>query len=995
MRCRGAMLLRFNKPSHYSLVDLVYKIYLFISARLRSDIYFNINLSLVFYCHGPSPIELRCLKTLNIYKYPLHFCYAIKIYAIMTTTHMLSPVIRHKESSLNQNRIAMDNDDEHSDYIDMSPSLTPSHIHRISPARSWSATGVVPSPSQAEEKNRKSSSSEEADYTDMANICGTSIVIQNSSPTSKRKQKDLLKAKLSSTCSVDGRNKDVYASPKNKIESASSRSVDNLNDNLYLQPIFPSQQKETISCKEEPNSPSHRIKEGGFNKDDQDDYADVETIKSDPTDKKRTRSSIAQTPSRISKDDFKTQKSSSDQKLLPSTEKDFNGNFRSKGSNSLKWDEEEVPFRSRSGGMSCNSNFFHSSSVDENILGLKRSISVKTAAGKAAKKVLTQSSAEKDTKQMYEMKRTSSAGVVRSGNRYSSGVQSRINRNRQHQSMKHIKAPYFSEDIPLDLPSQTQISKFNSADRKNQQSGKNVAGSGKDRRKSSLIEEINSNEIHRKESFHKAFRKVSDGSQMLKYIADGRKTKSLDKDYLEWLVKTSCYVSRTPSVTSSITDSEENKYSSLDLKESSSSSLGKDSFIIEVGENADVDEAYENYKTAVSQHQKEKKESREKQKISFWHRSKTEKTKSADVSSQDDIFLDDSPGKKSRKSSKIKKKKKKENAEEIDKNFSPSPKRTLERNESFCNQKVFKDNEPNMSMNNCKTEALINCESEESVESDAICYRKDNSMKSSKRSRNIGSHSSLSRLVTVANANQSILSGSKTSTRPSKSGRSSKQNSKTLDLASGIKSAGSIPALSILDISLDSNYEDDLNGSKSLTKAKHHSLKSNTLGRLFGRKGKKRKSLDQVKRHSGSAEGLLNESKPESEKGALMQMLNISQQMASQALPNDVQETALFYMENVFLVHGFVFEKRCLDPNWEHYDGSFALFTGKKARTLGPLNKYATITGLSSLLRGSKDTRGNKNKDAVCSSNTLGKKVVFLTSWPICNYVTFNKFSIG
>lgn len=891
----------------------------------------------------------------------------------MTTTHLLSPALRHRNSMHSPIRSAMDNDDEHSDYMLM----TPSHETKV---QTHLSTGTSPALVQKHDH-------EQDDYADMTGIRTSSVELQAFLPTPKHNSTSPFHRDSSLTSINSEQAYGVYMRPKPKQKFSSSQSCDQLQTSPYCQPlVFSSQSEHSLP------HPSFGIQEGSFNKDDEDDYADVETITTNKTPSHKQNSSMYKKPLKT----FDHQET----RNFESNDSYINANANQNENQAS--DFKEIPFRQRSQGMSCKSNFAHSFSVEDNISNFKRSNSVQTAAGIAARKVLeTQTSQDKDISQIYEIKRTSSAGVVRSPSRFSTGVQSRINRNRQHQSLKQLKTSTQSEDVSTNLTSPTKRTQQTTPPIKNKDSDDKslIANNNSNAEKVNeeklpkLILKLDDDEIHRADSFQKAFRKVSDGAHMMKYIGDGRKTKSLDKNYMDWLVRTSPYVSRHASSASSMAESDDPKCHSI--SGGASASIEK----LLQGTNEDKinngdDEAFEKYKHAVSKHEEKRNQSNEKQKSSFWSIRKKDKTKSSDkkdpdMSLQEDSVYTEARQKKSRKSQKIKKKKKKVS----DKSLPESSATTNEEIHKMLSsqQPVSTDKcEGSISMhalNQTQTSTPHNGENEKKFFHRGS-FRRANSFKSRKSEHKIRNHSPLSRVATVPSGSQQSLNSLSVTQQASKSNQPSPNLKRhTLSVSSGIKNATTLSTMSVLDISLEKNYEEEISTAKPPTKAKHHPAKSHTLGRIFGRKGKERKSLEQLKHQGGSAEVLSHGTKTISKSShTLMHMFSAVNHIASPTLPNGCNETAAYYMNNVLLVHGLTFEKPRNNNSWEGDDSFLATFTGKKNRTLEYLNKYATITGLSTLRsrKTSKESRenyhskgGNKRESMRRNNPSLGK------SWPI------------
>ena len=855
--------------------------------------------------------------------------------------HVVAPTNNYLRSP-NHRLIANDDDDE--DYVEMSPAGTPSRSKKIAePARSPQTQKVNVSRNVSPYKGPMF---EDNDYEDMSGRRGLSI--HQDSPSSNHRHKRALQRNTSldsSSPSISNRD-ERFSSTKAKQTLYPSKSQRDFSASLphdssllnrsgaQTKPVSIEIVKygnEPWSSKQKVSSP---ILEGAFHKNDDDDYADVNEVKR--VDKRFANNSSTQSAKTKSPKQSPNSPSQQNPRLI--------------AEHNLVPDQ--LPGRTRSGGMLVNPGNqpavkdFSNRPIPSAPTPEHKSPPKSTKAGKAALKFLqTQTIPEKESS-LYEMKRTGSTGVVNSPR---AGVQSRIHRSRQ--SLNQSRSSSRSEEQLSNQPPKLS----------NHQVDDDIidmeafVAKHKEKRSSSAKspsrnkETVNSDLPAPDSSFKKLMRQGSDGSQIMKFISEGAKSRSLDKNYVEWLVKTSPYASRT----SSINESGSKHNSISDLHHAASLSLGT---LIDVTNDEENDEAFKKYMSNISLHQKERKSPK---KSSFWNRSKKNKSKSID-----NLKTDPKPpspttkeSKNSRKSLKNKSKKIKEgsrqsenaeaNTETPDSHMANQLKENLIR--TYSDDVLGKppsspswhkkqDQFSKTGFNRSRTS------SSSSGKSSKKSHKKNKSVTLEHDCRSIASHTDVNISGHKRNHSETLQQVSEGSTQSS---FLHKRNNS--DVPNPSKPEISVtPRLqsSLLDISLASNYDDDPQPLPGPIKPKYSSMKSNTIGRIFGRKTKERKSLDNSNIWNGALSG--SEHRLHNERWGSLQY--VSSSLTDIPLRRD--PPAQHFMKNSFLVHGFLFQRPKRGALNEKEDHAFSRWSGKKSRTLGPMNKYTTFSGLNSLRRG-------------------------------------------
>ena len=855
-------------------------------------------------------------------------------------------------------------DDEDSDYMDMTPKRTPSHDRKI--ANLSRSPKIYPHTKNANVSPYRKNlfNDDDNDYTDMSGNLGSKL--HNLSPSANQisRSKGSREGGSFVGSSANGLRGDrMVSSTRTKLSRYPSKSNDDFvsvlssSSNPYPNDGAFSKSKpknvQTSLYQNEPRSlkPDFSFgQENDYQKiDEDDDYADVEEIKIINQNSAR-KLHQARVPAKNSA-------------VIQPPSSPPSQPHRRVAENYVGHAPEQV-VRKRSGGMLVTPG--HLSSTKDYLTKHdsakpaeeKKSPPKSSKAGKAAWKYLqTKAIVEKDPN-LYEIKRTASVGVVNSPR---AGVQSRIHRSRQ--SLSRGKNSSKSEEHLSSKPQQSKNADLlvneNVIDMEEFVSKRNNPAAPQNKE----VEVLDSDSqivSGPKQSFHKISKQGCNAAQMMKFIAEGTKSRSLDKNYVEWLVKTSPFASRTSSVSST---SGSKHHSTSDINHTAS--LGK--MIINIDDICEEDEAFESYVAGISRHQKEKKSSK---KSSFWNRSKKNKSKSVDNLKNSANEPPSPPPtiterKKSRKSVKNKSKKLKDAAKKPETTVlidQDNPKSSAIKEFKEGVMKTNSDYEVTGKPPSSPSAYKIHDESGKS----SVDRSRASSAKSLKKKQNIPNKLERGSTATHIEVNEYNKSHKRNhsetlkriSEQLSQSHSNHKRNNSDFLLnhpkSEGLSTASDLPS-SLLDISLASNYDDDPDSFPHPTKQKNHTTKSNTIGRIFGRKTKHRKSLDSESLWGEDADDL------DLEKFRSLCVNSVNDHVSSE---NKSKPSASKYMRKSYLVHGFAFPHPKHDTAEEKDDSFFSRWSGKKARTLGPRNKYATITGFSSMRRSLPKTKTD-------SENTL------------------------
>ena len=863
----------------------------------------------------------------------------------LRSQHLVSP-----SPKLMQGRKFISNDDDdESDYMDMSG--PPVRKNKAFSSAEISLTKTLSNPaSRSSSSPYKNNPFEDGDYADMSGRLGA----KDNPPSVRSPQHHMLRdrAYTSASLGIDIRQA-RSATTKVKQPIAASKSVGDLapaTSRAAAGASLRGHSHSELTSSKMPLSPKKQEShfcEGGFYKDDEDDYAEMDELSSNVKSLHVSNQSLHSTAKTSSPTQLH-QKSSSNQEL----------------------------YRQRSGGMLLKKNNDVAKTTASEPLPSVPNQS--TLAGKASRKYLQSSMSHDKDYSMFEMKRTNSAGVALSPNR-SGGVQSRIHRNRQYQSLNQDKSRS-KDELNIQPPASPKQSDNHEKDDiiDMEEFMANNSNNQTNRSKNKSVEELHTDKskmFNRDGSFQRMMKKSSDGSHMMKFIAEEKKSRSLDKNYMDWIVKTSPYASRTASTTSCTTETKQRHHSTSEVTQEDQ--LGNLSDVNKDLENDD-DETFEQYKEKISRHQKAK-EQKSSKKGGFWNRSKKDKSKSTDNLELGSTEEPNSPTTKASKKSKSWKSKSKKKKESL-KNASVNEKDSSKNSPKSPTLKHPTDeSKPETSIQNMNNSATLKSDIISAVKppfSNSSIKRNEQSPRSSFTRSRISSASSIKSskkslmhdtplnskrgatlsALSVDNLNQkrnySETTGHISELR-SQQNLHHKRNKSDLSGSFPNKVSSALTLQpnpsSMIDISLASNYDDEEEPDSNIVisfKQKYSSKKSNTLGRIFGKKNKERKSLDQGNLWDDPNLSNMFDHRNSSEGSLLLYRKNSIDISLTKEKP-----AAQEYMEKSLLVHGFAFPppESCFPNNEDRTSFS----NKKKSSTLAPTNKYATITGFHSLRKNS------------------------------------------
>ena len=824
--------------------------------------------------------------------------------------------------------------DEEADYMDMAPKA----YSRGSDHKMYQPQ--LPSQNSIERSPYKGVKFEESDYTDMRGKHN----INTTGPTqaSKRLQNARLQRNRSfaSATSIGS----SLNTKQNQLHSSSKSTNDLLHSRSNSRGISRNQSSpiDLSSNEQELRQPGNRsIRQGTFNKDDDDDYDIIRDINHGVAD----LSISGQRPQHI----YEGNTPRSPPRRAGTVTEQRNSPFSNL---------PETPTRSRSSGLptrqgDLTSVSFRSPPSPDNPGA--------TAAGKAARKYLQlQGGAERDINRV-EIKRTMSGGVVRPTTPSGRGVQSRINKTRQHQSLKQgrigrvddasqpqVKNSFSNSSRSESITEVQDVIDMEQFAREQKERDSKQARRGS----SDSIEFPDGDTFDRSNSFQKAFNKSSDGSEMMRFIAEGKKSRSLDPSYVDWLVKTSPYASRTPTKSLSASNKTPKHHSTSDATESSTFDK------LSGGEKDEED--FTQYLNKVKANNQQQQQGKEKKK-SLWIFGKKDKTKTAHAvkesdatSSPPDRSSSSSLSKKSRKSWKNKSKKNK--SEEMNSISAaigsmplPIPRPTEPIATDLNDQTIFECSQSN-SNNKVITKPPMSSgdpsKRKGSVTSNSSVSHL--SFSSPKKTHRHTKSATLERSPAVAeliaqSKHQRINSDSSEHISiPNGDFFHDGSQNKAHAVSSLVSSSGSVVQNTMLDISLTSNYDEDADDYSLANKNKPLSTKSNTLGRIFGRRSKERRSLEVVKnRNSYIGDLLFHKANNENDEKLLFDsMRSFSDDLILATLSKPpLKSEARLYMNKSLLVHGFAFAPTDADSLRDREDLS-NLF-GRKRNLM---QKYATLS---------------------------------------------------
>ncbi|CAK8694920.1 unnamed protein product [Clavelina lepadiformis] len=491
-------------------------------------------------------------------------------------------------------------EDEHNDYMDMTPKSSP-FIQRNnsgsvkksnSISRSNSPAQIPPQsvrhdnrgkPSQNHANHYPSTNYRESrydnqDYVELAPLIGTKTSVNmkssmkipltqegvyadmtRSSPlrTSLRKENNLtLHARHHSSPIKANHDIKAFSSPYSQISMKKQLSEESSHANGSA--IFASNNQKTRDA----NSFSRLRKGSSHHSEDDDDYEDINSMPNKNAKKHSSRSKNTPHQSTMSPMRSPLQK-------LPTLParlelKNAEKNVLLGQRNNLPSPSEENifvslgEFRKRSGGMSMHS--------PEDVYSLPVDVIEKspTKAGLAAKKYLNATPESFNDNHTPSVRSSPTSGIIRSSSRVGKqgGAQSRILRNRQQQSVKelsHLSPPTSPQASPFYMPEENSHHLVRASSVGAIGSPESVTAMQRSRTLDKNVKKLDDmrlieKDLHKQRdsnrmSFEKRVGKGSDGSNYMKYIANQQRSHSLDKKYVEWLAKTSPYASRHSSST--------------------------------------------------------------------------------------------------------------------------------------------------------------------------------------------------------------------------------------------------------------------------------------------------------------------------------------------------------------------------------------------------------------------------------------------------------------
>jgi len=433
-------------------------------------------------------------------------------------------------------RRMVEEDDDKADYMDMTvtPKSTPSHKQNITDSsRSPQIHSHIQS---ANASPYKDNMFDDSDYEDMSGGSRSDVHL-SSSPLNQHHKSPSLQRNLSfDSVSSNSPTRDIRVPSTNVKKTITplysvgdfSTSFSHRSGLISRRDARTKPRKLEIKTgAKEPFSSTptvtSSILKGAFHKDDEDDYTDVAEVKKVNESLNRNRSTRAASSSSISK------KNPSSALLQ---------NPRMIADIHL---EQDRMVRTRSGGMLVNSgkeipneDISNKSVKPISSKEINLPASKSTKAGKAAWKFLQSQVVPETDSKLYEIKRTGSTGVVNSPR---TGVQSRIHRSRH--SLNRSKGSSRSEEqlsnqsskLSADSQENNDIIDMEAFMSQNKEKRNNSSSS---KSKNNTAEAMKSDPPVRNNSFHKLGKQGSDGSQMMKFLAEGAKSRSCRR---RWCVR--------------------------------------------------------------------------------------------------------------------------------------------------------------------------------------------------------------------------------------------------------------------------------------------------------------------------------------------------------------------------------------------------------------------------------------------------------------------------